>query len=224
MKTEKITKFESSANTLKVGKRHSFMNDASKGPPDNKKFSFRNNPHNSIIQSAQSPPTKQSQNSISIQSQIKATPFIAQECTYFDEKEITPSKFKQRLSFPGQQYGENITNSKLDEPTEEFTDQKIDIKLQCLENKDANPIQSYCAPDPFVNCDPSELEKMVANIKMPIGKFNKSKFRKMYKGHVIQTLQSICLIKTLKCPTDDEISKKKLSFEMPKNSIYLIRN
>jgi hypothetical protein len=218
MKTEKITKFESSASTLKVGKRHSFMNDSNKGTPDNKKFSFRINPHTCITQNTQSPPTKQSQNCTSISSQIKATPFIAQECTYFDERDTNPSKFKQRLSIPSQQYGNGIANYKLDEPTEESSDQKIEIKLQCHQNKDSNPIQSYCAPDPFVNCDPSELEKMVANIKMPLGKFNKSKFRKMYKGHVIQTLQSICLIKTLKCPSDDEISKKKLNFEMPKDS------
>jgi hypothetical protein len=216
MKTEKITKFESSAGTLKVGKRHSFMNDSGKGTPDNRKFSFRINPHTCTIQS---PPAKQNQNIIPFQSEIKATPFIAQECTYFDEREDDPGKYKQRLSIPSQQYVNSIANYKLDELTQESADQKIDIKLQCLENKDSNPIQSYCAPDPFVNCDPAELEKMVANIKMPIGKFNKSKFRKMYKEHVIQTLQSICLIKTLQCPSIDEISKRKLNFEMPKGSI-----
>jgi len=51
-----------------------------------------------------------------------------------------------------------------------------------ISNNNTSDIKSYCAPDPFANFDPQELEKLVANMKMPN---NKSSFRKIYREHVI---------------------------------------
>jgi hypothetical protein len=216
MKPEKITKFESSSNVLKVGKRNSFMSDTVKAAT-HRTSSFRLKPYTNVVHSILPNKFNETDKTQDIQPHphSKHSTEMVGEIMLPKEKHTT-SQFKQRLSVPAT--GVEAYTIEQDDSTE----QKIEIKVECVDDKLPNPIQSYCAPDPFVNCDQSDLDKMVANLKMP--EFKKSKFRKMYREHVIQTLQSICLIKSLKCPSDEEISPKILNLKMPVGSILVNRN
>jgi hypothetical protein len=146
-----------------------------------------------------------------------------------EELKITPEK-KQPMLIPHLKQRRKTSTSKIYplvtiSPEEcQGVFKKMEIPFTREETKSTNPIQPYCSPNPFSCFNQAELEEMVANIKMPESKHAKDNFRKIYKEHVIQTLQSIALIKTIKCPSDDEVKNKIVPMVMPPNSNIIIRN
>jgi hypothetical protein len=231
MKPEKrIVAYDSCSNTLKVGKRNSFMNEDNKIKHRTSSFRFKQSETNIIknhdtldrCSDLSQEENKQSftANSQIITTQIKELP---------EELIVTPEK-KQPILIPHLKQRRKTSSSKLNpivtiSPEEcQGVIKKMETPFQREESKSNNPIQPYCSPNPFSGFDQAELEEMVANIKMPEAKHSKDNFRKIYKEHVVQTLQSICLIKTIKCPSDEEISKKVAPLAMPPNSNKITRN
>ena len=242
---EKIVIFDSCSYSHKVGKRNSVMQEEFKGSlafkHRNSSFRYKQSDINvanslcKINSKIEKSSTRLSDIPKQLQDVENKTAFTTQSVIITPIKKnsedlyTTPEK-KPSIGIPHLKQRKTTSTSKVAPiaiiSPEECLDvmKKMEKPIQTMEIEKQSDIQSYCAPNPFANFDQEELEKMVANIKMPESKNAKSNFRKIYKEHVIQTLQSICLIKTIKRPSDEEINSKILKLTMPLNSNALIRN